>query len=199
MSSCGRFESAIKRTTHAPSAPNAGKCCSHANPASDCNETPGVGPCIPPRCPTVGTLVVPLVPLVRYLGAWPALPSLSRWLLQTIRLGYAIQFDRRPPKFIHFTSVERCLFLACTDHSHTGEGCDRAGPSSQYEDTLTNLAHPQTVQLIWRHFGVTQVGLFSSLETSHCQLFHSLSERTLGTDALSHSWPQAFTSMRFHQ
>ncbi|KAL0201695.1 hypothetical protein M9458_004882, partial [Cirrhinus mrigala] len=32
----------------------------------------------------------------------------SRWLLQTIRLGYAIQFARRTPKFrgVHFTSVE---------------------------------------------------------------------------------------------
>ncbi len=27
------------------------------------------------------------------------LPSLSRWLTRTIRLGYAIQFARRPPKF----------------------------------------------------------------------------------------------------
>ncbi len=32
----------------------------------------------------------------------------SRWLIRTIRLGYAIQFARRPPKFrgIHFTSVK---------------------------------------------------------------------------------------------
>ncbi len=36
------------------------------------------------------------------------LPSPSRWLLRTIRLGYAIQFARRPPKFrgIRFTSVK---------------------------------------------------------------------------------------------
>ncbi len=27
------------------------------------------------------------------------MPSLSRWLTHTIRLGYAIQFARRPPKF----------------------------------------------------------------------------------------------------
>ncbi len=31
--------------------------------------------------------------------AWLTLPSLSRWLTCTIRLGYAIQFARRPPKF----------------------------------------------------------------------------------------------------
>ncbi len=65
------------------------------------------GPCAPFRCPTVGMSVTPLVPLVRSLGAWLELPRPSRWLLRTIRLGYAIQFARRPPKFrgIRFTSV----------------------------------------------------------------------------------------------
>ncbi len=65
------------------------------------------GPCAPFRCPTVGTSMTPLVPLVRSLGAWLELPRPSRWLLRTIRLGYAIQFARRPPKFrgIRFTSV----------------------------------------------------------------------------------------------
>ncbi len=69
---------------------------------------PGPGPCAPPRCPTTGTSVTPLVPLARSLRAWPALPSPSRWLLWNIRLGYTIQFARRPPKFrgIRFTSVK---------------------------------------------------------------------------------------------
>ncbi len=37
----------------------------------------------------------------------PLAPGPSRWLLRTIRLGYAIQFARRPPKFRgnRFTSV----------------------------------------------------------------------------------------------
>ncbi len=61
----------------------------------------------PLRCPTAGTSMSPLVPLVRPLGAWLELPRPSRWLLRTIRLGYAIQFARRPPKFRgnRFTSV----------------------------------------------------------------------------------------------
>ncbi len=65
------------------------------------------GPCAPLRCPTAGTSVAPLVPLVRSLGAWLELPRPSLWLLRTIRLGYAIQFARCPPKFrgIRFTSV----------------------------------------------------------------------------------------------
>ncbi len=69
---------------------------------------PGPGPCVPHRCPTTCMSVTPLVPLAQSLGAWLALPSPSRWLLRTIRLGYAIQFARRPPKFrgIRFTSVK---------------------------------------------------------------------------------------------
>ncbi len=42
---------------------------------------------------------MPLEPLAQRLEAWLTLPSLSRWLTHTIRLGYAIQFARRPPKF----------------------------------------------------------------------------------------------------
>ncbi len=40
-------------------------------------------------------------------GGLAELPRPSRWLLRTIRLGYAIQFARLPPKFrgIRFTSV----------------------------------------------------------------------------------------------
>ncbi len=57
--------------------------------------------------------------------------------------------------------------------------------------------HPQTVQLIWRHFGLAQVDLFASLETSHCQLFYSLTDGTLGTDALAHSWPRGLRKYAF--
>ncbi|MGL5583773.1 MAG: hypothetical protein ACRDCE_22900, partial [Cetobacterium sp.] len=50
-----------------------------------------------------------MVPLAQFLDVWLTLPRLSRWLIRTIRLGYAIQFARRPPKFrgVHFTSVAR--------------------------------------------------------------------------------------------
>ncbi len=53
----------------------------------------------PFRCTTTGMSIVPLKPLAQRLEAWLTLPSLSRWLTCTIRLGYAIQFARRPPKF----------------------------------------------------------------------------------------------------
>ncbi len=58
--------------------------------------------------------------------------------------------------------------------------------------------HPQMVQLIWRCFGLAQVDLFASLETSHCQLFYSLAEGTLDTDALAHSWPRGLRKYAFH-
>ncbi len=37
----------------------------------------------------------------------------------------------------------------------------------------------------------------ASLETSHCQLFYSLTEGTLGTDALAHSWPRGLRKYAF--
>ncbi len=64
-------------------------------------------PCAQLHCPTAVTSVVPLVPLFHFLGAWPALPRPACWLTRSIRLGYAIQFARCPPKFrgIQFTAV----------------------------------------------------------------------------------------------
>ncbi|KAI2647639.1 Transposon Ty3-G Gag-Pol polyprotein [Labeo rohita] len=57
-------------------------------------------PLPPPGCPTAATSVnVPLIPLATRLGAWLQLPSPSRWLIRTVRFGYAIQFARRPPRY----------------------------------------------------------------------------------------------------
>ncbi len=57
--------------------------------------------------------------------------------------------------------------------------------------------HPEVLQLIWRRFGDAQVDLFASPDMSHCQLFYSLSEGTLGTDVLAHSWPQGLRKYAF--
>ncbi|KAL0194522.1 hypothetical protein M9458_008094, partial [Cirrhinus mrigala] len=65
-------------------------------------------PSLPAGRPTAVTSVnAPLIPLAARLAAWLQLPSPSRWLIRTVRLGYAIQFARRPPKFrgVLFTSV----------------------------------------------------------------------------------------------
>ncbi len=42
--------------------------------------------------------------------------------------------------------------------------------------------HPETIRLIWSRFGEAQVDLFASHESSHCQLYFSLTEGPLGTD-----------------
>ncbi len=51
-------------------------------------------------------------------------------------------------------------------------------------------ASPQTVQLIWSQLDQAQVELFASSESTHFQLWYSLTEAPLGTDALAHSWPR---------
>ncbi len=57
--------------------------------------------------------------------------------------------------------------------------------------------HPETIRLIWSRFGEAQVDLFASPESSHCQLYFSLTEGPLGTDALAHSWPLALRKYVF--
>ncbi len=57
--------------------------------------------------------------------------------------------------------------------------------------------HPETIRLIWGRFGEAQVDLFASPESSHCQLYFSLTEGPLGTDALAHSWPRALRKYVF--
>ncbi len=105
------------------------------------------------RCTTTGMLIVMLEPLAQRLEAWLTLPSLSRWLTRTIRLGYAIQFARRPLKFnaILETSVavrnapvlrEEIAVLLAKD-------ANRAGPSSQEEaGVLQPLLH-RTQEMWW--------------------------------------------------
>ena len=57
--------------------------------------------------------------------------------------------------------------------------------------------HPQSVHLIWDQFGDAQVDLFASHDSCHCDLFYSLTEGTLGTDALAHSWPRGLCKYAF--
>ncbi|KAK9965394.1 hypothetical protein ABG768_004487 [Culter alburnus] len=57
--------------------------------------------------------------------------------------------------------------------------------------------HPQVVQLIWQRFRAAQIDLFASPDTAHCQLFYSLTEGMLGTDALAHSWPWGLRKYAF--
>ncbi|KAL0199366.1 hypothetical protein M9458_007906, partial [Cirrhinus mrigala] len=69
---------------------------------------PFLSDALPPRIRTrreegkrspVQSVNAPLIPLATRLGAWLQLPSPSRWLIRTVRLGYAIQFARRPPRY----------------------------------------------------------------------------------------------------
>ncbi len=57
--------------------------------------------------------------------------------------------------------------------------------------------HPEMIQLIWSRFGEAQVDLYASHESSHCQLYYSLTEAPLGTDTLAHSWPRALHKYAF--
>ncbi len=86
------------------------------------------------------------------------------------------------------SQLARHLLLWSRKHLRSLRAIHIPGLLNRTADELSRAAlpgewrlHPQTVQLIWRRFGLAQVDLFASLETSHCQLFYSLTEGTLGT------------------
>ncbi len=53
------------------------------------------------------------------------------------------------------------------------------------------------IRLIWSRFGEAQMDLFASPESSHYQLYFSLTDGLLGTDALAHSWHRALRKYAF--
>ncbi len=128
------------------------------------------GPWAPLRCPTACTSMSPLVPLVRSLGAWLELPRPSRWLLRTIRLGYAIQFARSPPKIqgqsVHLSVEPGCPCLACRSRGPTGDGRDTAGPSSR--DGVRVLQRPLLHRTQETRWVTSNLGLACS-EPGPCQ------------------------------
>ncbi len=79
--------------------------------AASQREPPEPHPCVPPRCPTAGSPMVPLVPLVRSLRAWLALPSPPHWFIRTIRLGYAIVCPVSPRSSEVSTSLQWKLLM----------------------------------------------------------------------------------------
>ncbi len=88
------------------------------------------------------------------------------------------------------SQLTRHLLLWSQKHLRSLRAIHIPGLLNQTADELSRAAlpgewrlHPQTVQLIWRRFGLAQVDLFASLEMSHWQLFYSLTEgsRRLGT------------------
>ncbi len=102
------------------------------------------------------------------------------------------------------SQLARHLLLWSRKHLRSLRAIHIPGLLNRTADELSRAAHPgewrlhpQTVQLIWRRFGLAQVDLFASLETTHCQLFYSLTDGTLGTDALAHSWPWGLRKYAF--
>ncbi len=84
---------------------------------------------------------MPLELLAHRLEAWLTLPSMSRWLTHTIRLGYTIQFARRPPRRppkCRWQSVPPVAERPCLARGD----CCPPGPSSREEaGVLQPLLH----------------------------------------------------------
>ncbi len=138
-------------------APHAPLASPYRDSGSSARMSQNAGPSVPSsltpiRCTTAGTSIVPLEPLARRLEAWLALPSPSRWLTRTIRLGYAIQFARRPPKFsgVLETAWQLGMLLSCARRLLSSwQGCNRAGPSSRDEAGVLQPLFHRTQERRW--------------------------------------------------
>ncbi len=102
------------------------------------------------------------------------------------------------------SQLARHLLLWSQKHLRSLRAIHIPGVFNRAADELSRAAlpgewrlHPQAVQLIWGRFGAAQVDLFASPETTHCQEFYSLTEATLGTDALAQSWPRGLRKYAF--
>ncbi len=108
-----------------------------------------------------------------------------------------LRFRRMSQLARHHLWIQKHLRLLCNIHVQ-GE-FNHAADELSHQPALPGewRLHPETVQLIWRHFGGAQVDVFAFPDTSHCQLFYSLSEETLSTDALAHNWPRGLRKYAF--
>ncbi len=86
---------------------NAGKCVTHADPASDRQRDARAGSLRSPSLPYRGYVGGFVGVTSTVLGGLASTPQPVSLAPPYIRLGYAIQFTRRPPKYrvIHFTTV----------------------------------------------------------------------------------------------
>ncbi len=146
VGSCGRFERAVNRTTHAPSARTQVSASHTPTPLRTGNETPEPGPCVPLSLPHRGYVSGFVGVTSTVLGGLASAPqpvSLAPPYHQT-RLCDSVrpatsQVSRHP---LHHSEGSGCPHLASRDRSPTGEGRDRAGPSSRYEvGVLQPLLH----------------------------------------------------------
>ncbi len=146
--------------------------------------------------------------LPRAAGSTPGLEPPQRAPSGQGRSGpYGQHCDRcvyLPLRSRRMSQLARHLLLWSQKHLRSLRAIHIPGVLNRAADELSRAAlpgewrlHPQAVQLIWSRFGVAQVDLFASPETTHCQWFYSLTEATLGTDALAHSWPQGLRKYAF--
>ncbi len=164
----------------------------------------------PLHCTTTGTSIAPLETLAWRLEPWLTPPSPSRWLTSPNRLGYAIQFARRPPKFngVLETSVFTSSYprKVVTDQSWIGESWTGLCTSSRSRcwrgGALTNAYSPRigsqrstwwTLTFMFRSFCDTDRSYSLRLRVRHGSTRSSPSGspcafRKVEEGALSHLW-----------
>ncbi len=97
---------------------------------------------------------------------------------------------------ISSSGVTAAQIAARCPHSGGAQSCGRRALTTAHfprRMATPSRDDPADLESIRRSSG----DLFASRESSHCQWFFSLTEGSLGTDALAHSWPRALCKYAF--
>ncbi len=115
-----------------------GRCCAHSDPASDRHRDARTGSLRSPSLPhrgyvggSIGATCTVSGSLVSASQSVSLAPSDHQTRLCDSVRPASSQVQGHP---LHFSEGGRCSCLARRDRSPSGEGCDRAGTSSRYED-----------------------------------------------------------------
>ncbi len=108
-------------------------------------------PLLPPEESRVENLLFLFVPLVRSLGAWLESRRLAAPEDQQTRLRDSVRpaSSQVQGHSVHLSVEQGCPCLACRSRGPTGEGCDRAGPSSRDEVRVLQPLLRRTQERRW--------------------------------------------------
>ncbi len=140
----------------------------------------------------------PIWPVAKRVELWAVHLALWQWhlLVRTDKTAAVSYINRLGGiRSHHMSQLARHLLLWSPTHFTSLRAVHIPGKLNRAADALSRQLlfpgewrlHPETIRLIWSRLGEAQVNLFASPESSHCQLYFSLTECPLGTEALAHS------------
>ncbi len=124
-------------------------------------------------------------------------PQLPQWLAHTCTVSWVVVHTQGPQPVGSSGQLRKEQTRANAEDLFSWRAVDAL--SRQLTFPREWRLHTETIRLICSRFAEAQVDLFASRESSNFQLYFSLTESPLDTDALAHSWALALCKYVFPQ